>query len=541
MRIVALAVWLAASLAAQITAPLLGWLPEGTGIRPMNGLPGAATLGPALNAGHKLVNSAVSPSQNYILAADAASGQVLLLVPGGSTTAVDVPSRPDQIVVSPRGSSAALIYSAAARIQVLSGLPSAPAARTIDASFLSITPVAIAVSDDGQRVAMASPGGVYEWNAGAAAQQIYGASDASALAFLAGSSNLLIATSTQLLSVGDSASAVLYQNASTAQNSFAPAGVASSFDNSKIVLADRSGTIYSIDAATRTPSILDCQCRPSGVFGLGGSVFRLNSPATGAVKVFDAVAGAVLAIPGDPVKTRRAVVAATVRPADTLPTLAITISPAAPGYLQQPALTITASSAYPSDLVGNVGLAFTPSVAGNDYTVQFSNGLTAVNFTIPAGSTQANFSGAPSVTVSTGTVAGTIALSANITAPVLALGAATQSITTSPAVPVITSVKFAQTPGGVTVTVTGYSPTDDMFSGSFTFALTSNATITANDLSVGLSPQFASWYGSANSYPTGSEFTLAVPFAITGNPADMTGVSVTLINSRGASNPVSSQ
>ena len=350
MRIVSIAVLLAGAVSAQVTGPLLGWLPEGSGIRPMSGFPAAATLGRAENLGHALTHIAVSPSQNYVLGTDAATGDVLLIV-GSRVSALSIPVRPDQIVVSPRGSSAVLWYAGASQFEILSGLPATPSIRTADASMVNASSL-IAVSDDGQSIASASPAGVYEWTPGSAPLQLYGGSDAAALAFLAGTSELAIATSTQLLSVNGSATSVLYSHA------FSPAGVAASFDGQEIVLADRSGTIYSLNSTTHMASTFDCQCRPSGVFGLGGSVFRLTSSSIGAIKLLDAAAGSILAVPGDAAPSRTGSTrswCARRAPPRVCP-LTISLNPTPTGYLQQPAMTITASSASASEIDGTVTL-----------------------------------------------------------------------------------------------------------------------------------------------------------------------------------------
>lgn len=564
---IALAVAAAALASAQVSAPLVGWLPEGTQIRPMNGLPAAATLGAPANVGRALMHIAVSPSQNYVLASDAGTGEVLLVVPGVSgvsNATLDTAVNPDQIAASPRGSSAILWFSAAAQFEILSGLPGAPAIRQIDAPFLNTALSAIAVSDDGQWMAAASSAGVYEWGADGVPHQLYGGSDAAALAFFTGSSELAMATSTQLLSiVGSETPGVGSETSVLYQGSFSPVGLAVSFDNREIVLADQSGTIYSVDAATHTTSTIGCHCRPGGVFGLGGAVFRLTSSSIGVVKLFDAAAGAILAVPRPGLQSRP--VPRSAQTTAALPTLTISLNPTPTGFLQQPAITITASSAYASEIDGNVTLNFAPIASnaftnttftgtnssgttysvtytvGTDQTIQFSTGGTTVNFTIPAGSTQASFSGAPNVTVSTGTIAGTITLTANVSAPTTVSSVATQTVTTKPTSPAISSVKLSQTPGGVTVVVTGYSSTDDMISGVYTFTLSSNATITANYISVPVSFYFEPYYATTASYATGSEFTLTVPFAVTGNPNDLIGVTVTMINSAASANPVSSQ
>jgi hypothetical protein len=519
----------ACSVWAQVSSPLLGWLPEGSEIRPIHGLPAAALLGSPVSTGHKLRNTTVSPAQNYALATDAQTGQVLLILPGRSVTALNVPSAPDLIATSPRGTSAILWYSNASALTVVSNLPSAPAIRQID----STAPVsAIAVSDDGQTVAAASAMGVLEWGADGSSGQVYPGADAAAIAFFPGRSDLAIATSTQLLAITGSSTNVLLQG------SYSPLGVAVSFDNSTVILADRNGTIYSANIAAGTSSTFDCQCRPGGIFGLGGDLFRLTTSASGPVKLFDASAGAVYSVPRAGVETRRLV--RTAQDSGTLPTLTINLSPVPTGFLQQPSVTITSSAAYASEIDGNLTLTYTSSVGGTDGTILFSNGSTTVNFTIPAGSTQANFSGAKSVTFSTGTVAGTISLAANITAPTMVSSVATQSVTTQPGVAVITRVTLSQTTGGVTVVITGYSSPWEVTSATFNFALVSGATIN-NDLTVSVSQQFQAYFSTSPPPATGSEFTLSVPFAITGNAQDITGVSVTILNNKGISNPVSSK
>jgi hypothetical protein len=550
MRTVYLAILLAASAAAQVSTPLVGWLPDGTEIRPMNGLPAAATLGPAVNTGHLLAGVAVSPAQNYVLATATDTRQVLLIRPGVSATPLNAPPNPDQIVISPSGSAAALWYGSAygttAQVEIVSGLPASPAVRQINVGNFT-APTALAVSDDGQWFAAASSSGAYVWGSSGSSQPVYSGNDAGAIAFFAGNSNLALATSTQLLSISNGAATVLDQG------TFSPAGLAVSSDNQKIVYADQNGAIDSINAATGAVSTFACQCRPGGVFGLGNEVFRLTTSNAGPVELFDASAGAVLAVPRGGLAPKRSV-----HPAGAtapLPTLTINLSPFPNGYLQQPSMTLTASAAYSTEIDGTVTLTFASSVGGTDDTIQFSTGGTTVNFTIPAGSTQANFSGASSITLSTGTVAGTTTLTAAIASPTAVSSAATQSFTTNPTVPFISTVTFTATPGLVTVVITGFASTRDVNSAVFDFAPSSNATInqtgtppvTDNTVTVPVSSYpipggtggFQVWFASSTSYATGGEFTLTVPFSVSGNSDDVVAVTVTLINSVGASIPVS--
>ncbi len=54
------------------------------------------------------------------------------------------------------------------------------------------------------------------------------------------------------------------------------AALALSPDNASVILADRSGWIVSIDAASGTAAKVACGCRPEGLFGLGQSAFRVT-------------------------------------------------------------------------------------------------------------------------------------------------------------------------------------------------------------------------------------------------------------------------
>jgi hypothetical protein len=230
-----------------------------------------------------------------------------------------------------------------------------------------------------------------------------------------------------------------------------------------------------------------------------------------------------------------------------VPTVTISGLPLSTGYLQQPSITVSLASPYAAALTGTLTVSFVSSVGGTDPMIAFVVGgqsVSSVNFTIPGGATQAQFSGSSNVTLMTGTVAGTITLMVtSLTAGgtnVTPSPAPTATLTNNPTVPFISTVTFSQTPGGVTVVVNGFSSTRDMVNGLFTFAPASNATIATNNLTVSLSSAFLTWYQSTASNQYGSEFTLTVPFSVAnGAAADLVSVTVTLTNSKGNSNPVS--
>jgi hypothetical protein len=227
------------------------------------------------------------------------------------------------------------------------------------------------------------------------------------------------------------------------------------------------------------------------------------------------------------------------------PTVTVTLSGPGSGFSQQIPVTLALAAPYPVAINGSVVLTFAPSVtpaAGvDDQMIQFSAGSRVINFTIPAGSTSPTLSGASSITVLTGTTAGTITLTTSLTAGGVALaGPAPKTIVNAAGVPFISSVTFQQTPGGITVTVSGFSSTRDMVSGLFHFAPASNVTLTQSDITESLAAPFTTWYSNtAASNPFGTQFTLTAPFSLSTQSTSIVSVTVTLTNSKGASNPVS--
>ncbi len=233
-------------------------------------------------------------------------------------------------------------------------------------------------------------------------------------------------------------------------------------------------------------------------------------------------------------------------------TITITIvAPPAPdvsislGTTTQPALSLSTSTPYPLEITGFLTLTFASSAGGTDDMVRFSDGTRKLFFVVRPNTTQGLFTtvsdGTPAIL--TGTVAGTITLTASLSAggsDITPSPAPTKTITIAAAVPVITSVALQQVSGGLTVVVTGYSNTREVSSGSFTFTVSSGNTAPA-PVAVPLTSAFTAWFNDAASNPTGGQFKLTVPFSVTqGNATSVTKVAVTLTNSRGASAALSS-
>jgi len=192
----------------------------------------------------------------------------------------------------------------------------------------------------------------------------------------------------------------------------------------------------------------------------------------------------------------------------------------------QSSIGVSLGSPYPVAITVNLSLTF----SGTDPAVQFATGgLTAI-ITIPAGQT----AGSTTIGVQTGTVAGTITITAKLlagTTDVTPSPAPQQTITVPATAPVISTITAVRNSTGFTVTITGYSSTRALSTANFTFSGTNLGT---TSLAIQVDPIFSPWYQSSTSSQYGSNFTYTQPFT-TSNPQAVTSVSVTLVNAAGTS------
>ncbi len=300
MRQVALGFLLTAlSVTAQVSAPQLGWIPDGTSIRPVSGIPAAAAVGAAVLPDQDFSQIAPSPERNYVLVSAAGSGVVSVYTPENGLVALSgAGTAPDLVVVSPRGSAAVLYFSVNNQAQIVTGLPDAPAIRRIDLAVQGTAPNALAISDDGAWLSVASIAGVYAFGPKGEAGRLPVDDRAAAIAFLESSHDLAVAGAAGLQLVKDIGSAASVADVLTSPDaSWQPVAIAAVSSNQALVLADRNGSIVTVNLASKAAATVSCACVPEGLFGLGPSAFRLTSLQNGAFELFDAARGEILFAP----------------------------------------------------------------------------------------------------------------------------------------------------------------------------------------------------------------------------------------------------
>ena len=286
---------LCGALPAQIGGPLIGYVPEGAHIRPMYGLPAAGAIGAPLDAGRDFALIAISPPQNFALVTAADTGELMVYKPStGLNTIAGATNGPDALAISPSGSSAALWFPLTGKLQIVTGLPDSPSVRTVDASFLNSSPLSMAISDDGQWAVGLWPAGVYAFGPSGVVIPLQTDPGIVALSFFHNNHDLALATSTRATTIADVGGAtqmsVLYDYSAL---NLSPRAIAASFDNRVTVVADSSGMLLNL----ATTSASNCGCSPSGLYGLGGALFRLTAPGRHELKIFDASQGAILIVP----------------------------------------------------------------------------------------------------------------------------------------------------------------------------------------------------------------------------------------------------
>jgi len=229
----------------------------------------------------------------------------------------------------------------------------------------------------------------------------------------------------------------------------------------------------------------------------------------------------------------------------TAPSVTITGLTATSVPTQSTNVGITLSAPATTQLDGTLTLAFqanASSVPANyiDPAVQFAAGGTALNFTIPAGTTTATLlqNGA----IQQGTVAGTITVTLTrlvaSNTNLLPTPAPSRTITVARLAPVITvgSVQITgRSATGFSIELDGYATSRDLTSATFTFQPAPGAQLTGTSLTVSLTGVGPGWFSGTTGLQSGSSFHLTVPFTFSGDISALGSVSVTISSPEGVS------
>jgi len=312
----------------SVTLPVLGFVLDQSGeLRPLIGVAGAASIGDPLGLGFPVVQAAMPPNHDYILATtDNGSWPFLLQVRGNTITVqpvasffenaraeagncykphslhgracnvnsagADVPAGIDAIALSPTGSAAGLYSQSDGRIYAFGNLSQMPVAlATFDTGAVGNVG-AFGITDDGGTVIVGgstpNPGSIYLIRSGQGPQLIGSIQHPAAIQFLRNSSSAIVADdlANKIYQVS---SGQLFAIASTSDGIATPAGIGISNDNQRVFVGNRaSGAITTISLNGGAAQSVPCHCALTGIQPTStDSVFEVSGFSGGPISLFD--------------------------------------------------------------------------------------------------------------------------------------------------------------------------------------------------------------------------------------------------------------
>jgi len=297
------AVLLASVAAAQtgtaLSGPTMGLVFDASqsALRPIRGIPGAATLGDAVNPGFPLASATVSPRQDFALALRADDSSVVLALAGGGSAAVPgARPAPALMVFSPAGATAALYDSGAGRVQVLTGLPDAAAVQSdVDISALAGPVAALAVDDAGSTLFLAAGAAetvaLYRIAMDGTSQFLASFRSVAALRLSVNGREAMLADSAAgaVYAIRDLRGAGRMETIASGRDGLGIPIAVESDSAGRIFVADQAGNVTILNRGRGPVVSLPCGCTPAGLFRLSGTAtFRLTEPSNGPMWVLDA-------------------------------------------------------------------------------------------------------------------------------------------------------------------------------------------------------------------------------------------------------------
>jgi hypothetical protein len=286
---------------ASVANPGLGFVydPSAQAVRAIRGIPGAALIDDAVDAGFAITSAALSPGHDFALAVAAGDSQLRLVRFAGMRvrTLDGAMASPDRIVFSPGGFSA-LLYSNSGRLQLVTGLPDGPAISDLDASIAN--PAAMAVSDDGAFTVLSGGSAVRLLSSDGTASTL-ALPGATALAFRRNSHDLLAAAGSEIYLVHNPGPNPDYRLVYSGEQSDGPVAIQFSWDGARAWTAADSGALAQVELDSGRRTAIPCACRAAALEPMAArNVFRLTPAGDSPVMLLDA-SGAeprVLFVPG---------------------------------------------------------------------------------------------------------------------------------------------------------------------------------------------------------------------------------------------------
>jgi hypothetical protein len=278
---------------ASLSLPSLGFVYDAAAhaIRPIQGIPGASTIGDPLDPGVSVTASAISPRQDFALLVDA--DEAVRVLPLGDLNSSILPgavASPRQIVFSPSGGTAGLYRQDPSKLQIFTHLPQEPVlAHEIDTTAVAGDITSVAISDDGECALILTGSGLWLSRAGSIPVQFPAPDSLSTVTFQRGGYDAALATRDgQIYLLRNLASAPAFSILAPSDDRTSdPVGVQFSPDGARVFVATRQGMVAGFGTQTEWSAFTSCGCRPSGLSPLSRTLIRLNEIADGPLMLLD--------------------------------------------------------------------------------------------------------------------------------------------------------------------------------------------------------------------------------------------------------------
>lgn len=279
--------------------PVLGFVLDESlhRLRPIVGISGAASLGPAFPSDVDLNVVAVSPKQDYVLAllGDTREAHILMAKDAFNATRIEgVLPGADRIVLSPDGSAAVLYSESTAQAQIVSGLPDHPSTSwNMDLSTLPARPGVMAVNDSGSVLLVAQmpsepastddPPPVAVFSLAGNLTYVKLGGPVTAIAFVSGRTDAILAGGSQVVLIGDIAGQANAMDLTGGDTRVSGTiAVAATPDARKVFVASRdTSKVVIFSTGGEAPTTASCPCDLSGLFRLKGTSLYRVTPYTG--------------------------------------------------------------------------------------------------------------------------------------------------------------------------------------------------------------------------------------------------------------------
>lgn len=227
----------------------------------IQGTPSSAILLPPAYAPVSFNRVFVPPHQSFVLAETATPQALGISILQGETLSVpasisEMMTAPDLVSFSPGGTAALLYQASSSRLQVITGLPTAPAiGRDVEVTGVTSAAVQFALSDDATlALCLTSDGLLYQISAQGGASLLYSGAGAGSIAFLPQSSSALFwdGAAQSLVQINGISSGLSISVLAANVNLGGDARLEVSAGASQAILADSSSAnVISIDLSTR--------------------------------------------------------------------------------------------------------------------------------------------------------------------------------------------------------------------------------------------------------------------------------------------------